>query len=148
VFEKMMRRATGPAASLLFRGDAPQDANPFRRLDAMQPVGATLLSPEELDVYTRAFENSGFFGPVSWYRNADKDKRVMPELGVKPLTLPCLMVTAAWDAALPPQAAAGMRALCSDLEVQELACGHWTQQEQPAALARVMLDWLHRRVAT
>ena len=33
---------------------------------------------------------------------ADKDKRVMPELGVKPLTLPCLMVTASWDAALPP----------------------------------------------
>ena len=25
-------------------------------------------------------------------------------------------------------------------------CGHWTQQEQPAALARVMIDWLRRRV--
>ena len=146
VFEKMMRRATGPAPGLLF-GGAMQDANPFRRLESMPALGAPLLSAEDLDVYTRAFEHSGFFGPVSWYRNADKDKRIMPELGVAKLTLPCLMVTASWDGALPPQAAAGMRALCSDLEVHEIACGHWTQQEQPAALARVMLDWLHRKIA-
>lgn len=147
VFEKLMRRATGPAPGLLFRGDGPQDANPFRRLATLEPAGAPLLTREELDVYTRAFERSGFFGPVSWYRNADLDKRVMPALGVQPLALPCLMVTASWDAALPPQAAAPMRALCSDLELHELACGHWTQQEQPAALTRVMLDWLRRKIA-
>jgi pimeloyl-ACP methyl ester carboxylesterase len=147
VFEKLMRRATGPAPGLLFRGDGPQDANPFRRLEAMQPMGAPLLTSQELDVYTAAFERSGFFGPVSWYRNADKDKRVMPELGVAKLSLPCLMVTASWDGALPPQAAAGMPALCSDLEIREIACGHWTQQEQPAALARTMLAWLRRKIA-
>ncbi len=146
VFEKMMRRATGPSPGLLFRGDAPVDANPFRRLAETPPFGATLLSEEELATYTRAFQKSGFRGGINWYRNADKDKRVMPELGATKLTLPCLMVTASWDAALPPAAAAGMKALCSDLEMQELACGHWTQQEQPAALARVMIDWLRRKV--
>ena len=147
IFEKIMRRATAPPAGPLFRGDAPVDANPFRRLDSMPTVGAQLLTSAELDFYAKSFEHSGFRGGINWYRNADKDKRVMPELGVKKLTLPCLMVTASWDGALPPSAAAGMRALCSDLEVQELQCGHWTQQEQPAALARVMLDWLRRRVA-
>jgi pimeloyl-ACP methyl ester carboxylesterase len=147
VFEKLMRRALGPPATLMMRGDGPLDANPFRRLEAMPTTGGELLTREDLEVYTKAFAHSGFFGPVSWYRNADVDKRVMPELGVKPLALPCLMVTASWDGALPPQAALGMRALCSDLEVHELVCGHWTQQEQPAALARVMLDWLRRKVA-
>jgi pimeloyl-ACP methyl ester carboxylesterase len=146
VFEKLMRRASGPASGLLLRGDAPIDANPFRRLAEMQPMGSPLLSEEELGVYTRAFQQSGFRGGINWYRNADKDKRVLPGLGVTKLALPCLMVTASWDGALPPQAAAGMRAFCSDLEVHELACGHWTQQEQPAALARVMIDWLRRRV--
>jgi pimeloyl-ACP methyl ester carboxylesterase len=147
VFEKLMRRATGPAPGLLFRGDGPVDANPFRRLAELQPMGAPLLDAEELDTYVRAFERSGFRGGINWYRNADKDKRVMPDLGVAKLTLPCLMVTASWDGALPPAAAQGMPALCSDLEVQELPCGHWTQQEQPQALARVMIDWLRRKVA-
>jgi pimeloyl-ACP methyl ester carboxylesterase len=25
------------------------------------------------------------------------------------------------------------------------ACGHWTQQEKPEELSRLMLDWLTRR---
>ena len=36
VFEKLMRRATGPAAGPLFRGDVAIDANPFRRLETME----------------------------------------------------------------------------------------------------------------
>jgi pimeloyl-ACP methyl ester carboxylesterase len=27
------------------------------------------------------------------------------------------------------------------------ACGHWTQQEEPEALNRRMIDWLTRRFA-
>jgi pimeloyl-ACP methyl ester carboxylesterase len=30
---------------------------------------------------------------------------------------------------------------------QIAACGHWTQQEKPDELNRVMLDWLGRRFA-
>jgi microsomal epoxide hydrolase/non-specific protein-tyrosine kinase len=147
VFEKLMRRATGPATGNLLAGGAVGDANPFRRLEDFAPMGEPLLSDAELDVYARAFQKSGFRGGINWYRNADKDRRVMPDLGVRKLTLPCLMVTASWDGALPPAAAAGMRALCDDLEVRELASGHWTQQEQPGELARAMIDWLRRKVA-
>ena len=38
------------------------------------------------------------------------------------------MVTAEWDMALPPEMAAGMPALCSDLEMAQVAkAGHWIQ---------------------
>jgi len=26
-------------------------------------------------------------------------------------------------------------------------CGHWTQQEKPDELNRIMIDWLHKRFA-
>jgi pimeloyl-ACP methyl ester carboxylesterase len=57
------------------------------------------------------------------------------------------MVTAEWDVALPPEMAAGMPSLCSDLETHMIeGCGHWTQQEKPDELNRIMVDWLSRRV--
>jgi pimeloyl-ACP methyl ester carboxylesterase len=143
VFEKLMRRGVEPAPGGLAERD---DANPFRRLREMEPYGEELLSPEEIDVYARAFEKSGFFGPVSWYRNIDRNKGIAPGIGVRKLDLPCLQITAEWDAAIRPEMAAGMPAVCSDLEIHMISrCGHWTQQEKPEELNRLMLDWLGRR---
>jgi pimeloyl-ACP methyl ester carboxylesterase len=145
VFEKLMRRGRPleQAAGLT----AMQDANPFRRLDSFDPPGDPLLDDDELDTYARAFEKSGFRGGVSWYRNIDRNKQLFPEIGTHKLELPCLMITAEWDGALRPEMAAGMPALCSDLETHLIAeCGHWTQQEKPAELDRLMIDWLRRRL--
>ncbi len=56
------------------------------------------------------------------------------------------MVTAEWDAALRPEMAAGMPALCPDLEMHQIPrCGHWTQQEHPEGLNRLLVDWLTPR---
>jgi pimeloyl-ACP methyl ester carboxylesterase len=56
------------------------------------------------------------------------------------------MIMAEKDAVLPPSAADGMEALIPDLEKQlVLGSGHWTQQEEPEAVNRIMLDWLGRR---
>jgi len=42
--------------------------------------------------------------------------------------------------------AAGMPALCKDLEVKQIAeCGHWTMQEKPDELNALLVDWLQRR---
>ena len=57
----------------------------------------------------------GFRGGINWYRNIDRNAREHPQIGVTKLTLPCLMITAEWDGALPPRMAAGMPALCADL---------------------------------
>jgi pimeloyl-ACP methyl ester carboxylesterase len=85
-------------------------------------------------------------GAINWYRNIDENQRRFPEVGTGKLTLPCLMITADWDAALPPEMAAGMPALCSDLEMHLIReCGHWTQQEKPEELNHLLVDWLTRR---
>ncbi len=67
-------------------------------------------------------------------------------MGVQKLELPCLMVTAEWDLALRPELAAGMPAVCGDLEMTQVArAGHWIQQEYPEELNAILLDWLERR---
>ena len=54
------------------------------------------------------YEKSGFRGGINWYRNIDRNLRDHPEIGAAKLELPCLMITAEWDGALPPRMAAGM----------------------------------------
>ena len=145
VFEKLMRRGTAPSPGGL-RGMT--DANPFKRIREIDPPGESFLREEEISLYTRAFEQSGFRGPINWYRNIDRNQKLVPEMGTKKLELPCLQVTAAWDVALPPAMAAGMPLVCSDLEMVAIEdCGHWTQQEKPEELSRAMIDWLTRRFA-
>lgn len=148
VFEKLMVRGAPPRASLVQAGRAGGDFNPFRRLETLKPLGAPLLSADEIDVYEKAYANRGFRGGIQWYRNVDRNAARFPEVSTRPISLPCLMITAEWDAALPPEMAKHMPALCSDLEMHMIReCGHWTQQEKPGELNRVMLDWLQRRFA-
>ncbi|MEE8556986.1 MAG: alpha/beta hydrolase, partial [Myxococcota bacterium] len=66
--------------------------------------------------------------------------------GTRKLSLPCLMITAEWDGALRPEMAAGMPALCSNLETTLMErAGHWVQQEFPDELNARVVDWLTRR---
>ncbi len=143
LFEKLMRHAEKPeVASIAELGDA----NPFRRIDELETSAPPMLSEEELQVYVDGFTSSGFFGPVSWYRNIDRNMELVPGIGSQVLELPTLMVTAEWDAALPPATADAMPAVCKDHERVDIAeCGHWTQQDKPEALNRAMIDWLVRK---
>ena len=94
----------------------------------------------------QAFTRSGFTGPLNWYRNIDRNWETTPELDGARIEVPSLMVTAAWDPVLRPEMAEPMRSLVTDLEVHQIpACGHWTQQEKPAELNAIMIDWLRRR---
>jgi len=147
VFEKMMRRGVGGGSSSMARAAREGgDANPFRRLATMEPRGAVLLSDAEIDVYARAYAARGFRGGINWYRNVDRNRERFPDVSTRPIALPCLMITAEWDAALPPALAEAMPGVCSDLEMHMIPeCGHWTQQEKPEELNRLLVDWLTRR---
>ncbi len=151
-FEKLLRGNFEPeGGSMVERAassDSKTDANPFRRLEAVPKIGDPLLTEEELGVYVRAFEKTGFRGGINWYRNIDRNVDLFPEIGVAKLALPCLMLTAEWDMALPPSAAAGMPAVCADFEVKMIErCGHWTQQEKPEELNAILIEWLKKRFA-
>lgn len=149
VFEVLMRGGVDPektrAALRMERGDM----NPFRRVDELSAAGPEILSPEELSHYVRAFEETGFTGGINWYRNFHRNWETTPQLTGAKIPVPSLMVTAAWDLALPPSMAAGMPAVVPDLETASIeACGHWTQQEKPEELNRILVGWLTRRFAS
>lgn len=149
IFEKMMRGGVDPAltASRMLV-DGQLDMNPFRRIAEIEPMGEPILSPDELEVFVTTFERTGFRGGLNWYRNFDRNWETAPEVGVAKIEVPSLMVVAEWDPVLRPEMAAGMPALVPDLERVTLPrCGHWTQQEQPEALNRALVDWLRRRFA-
>ncbi|MAE96585.1 MAG: epoxide hydrolase [Deltaproteobacteria bacterium] len=146
-FEKLMSVPMDPAeaATRMLGEDGQLDMNPFRRLEEL-PQREGLLTPEELDVFVETFERTGFRGGIEWYRNFDRNWERLPQMGASPIQVPSLMVTAEWDGALRPEMAAGMPALVPDLEMRQIAkCGHWTQQEKPEELNRILTDWLVRR---
>lgn len=147
LFEKIMRTAESPtdvAARMAASGTA--DMNPFRRLAELETFGQPCVSDAELAVFIDTFDRTGFRGGIEWYRNFDRNWERHPEVGVAKVDVPALMVTAEWDIALPPTMAAGMPALCNDLEMKQIAeCGHWTQQERPDELNAILIDWLTRR---
>jgi pimeloyl-ACP methyl ester carboxylesterase len=149
VFDRLMRGGSSPAEAVsraASMGFDPTDMNPFRRLPELPAFGEPLLSPEEMDVFVGTFERTGFTGGINWYRNMDRNWETATGVGATRIEVPCLMVTAEWDPVLRPEMAAGMGALIPDLETHLIPkCGHWTQQEAPDALNRILVDWLTRK---
>jgi pimeloyl-ACP methyl ester carboxylesterase len=157
VFQKLMRGGVEPAAAVAAfasreasaeegGGGGGFELNPFLRIREMDPPGEPIMSDEELEVFIATFEKTGFTGGVNWYRNLDHNWETAPEVGAERIDVPSLMVTAEWDPVLRPEMAAGMPSLVTDLETATIArCGHWTQQEKPEELNRILVDWLERR---
>ena len=146
VFSQLMRRAVPLAdveARLATRGSMP---NLVEMVEDPEPLGEPLLSDADLQVYVDAFTRTGFAGGINWYRNLDRNWEETPELAGARITVPSLMVVAEWDAALRPELAEPMKGLVDDLEVVTIPrCGHWTQQEHPDELNRILVGWLRRR---
>jgi pimeloyl-ACP methyl ester carboxylesterase len=104
-----------------------------------------LLSDEELAVYVEAYRRTGFRGPINWYRNM-RGNWARSDGVPNHVAAPALMITAELDPFLPPELADGMERYVPDLErAMVMGSGHWTQQEHPDEVNRLLLDWLHRR---
>jgi pimeloyl-ACP methyl ester carboxylesterase len=147
VFTQLMRRAV-PFESIAARMAQPgfRVPNMVEMVWGDEPPGEPLLDDAELDVYERAFARSGFTGPINWYRNFDRNWETTAHLEGRHIEVPSLMVSADWDPVLRPEMTAAMPSFVNDLELVTIPeCGHWTQQEKPDELNRVMVDWLHRR---
>ena len=113
---------------------------------ATQGLGEPLLTDDELAVYVATFARTGFTGGINWYRNLDRNWEHTAHLDGARIEVPSLMVTAELDPVLRPEMAARHDALRPDLETVMIPdCGHWTQQEKPAELNQIMVEWLRRR---
>ncbi len=109
-----------------------------------QSSGEPLLSEAERDYFTAAFARTGFTGPINWYRNWTANWERMA--GVPQVVeVPTLFIGADDDVVIAPEHIEAMRPHVTDLEVHMLAnCGHWSQQEKPDEVNRLLVEWLAR----
>jgi len=124
--------------------DGKLNMNPFLDIESAASLGEPLLSAEHMVHYVEAFSRTGFRGGINWYRNIDNNALMHPEVGVKPLDLPCLMLMADRDPALRPEFAADMPQRCSNLEMHLIEnAAHWVQQEQAQRVNEHLIAWLN-----
>ncbi len=107
--------------------------------------GEVFLTPREMDFFVDTYTKTGFTGGINWYRNIDRNWELGKDVEYK-VNVPCLYVGAENDVVLPPSSANGMEQMVPELEKSTIAdCGHWTQQEKPEELNRIIIDWLNRK---
>ena len=105
----------------------------------------TFLTDDETAAFVETFDRTGFTGGINWYRNFTRNWQRSAGI-VDHVSAPSLMVMAEKDAVLPPSAADGMETWVPDLDRALIAgSGHWTQQEKPAEVNKVILEWMDRR---
>ena len=110
---------------------------------AETPRGEPLMSDSELEVFTSAFETSGFTGSINWYRNLDRNWHLLAD--VDPIIhQPTLMIYGDRDAV---QKAQNLTTFVPNVDVVNLDCGHWIQQERPDETTHAILTWLKRQDA-
>ncbi|UTW58129.1 alpha/beta hydrolase [Kordiimonas sp. SCSIO 12603] len=109
--------------------------------------GELLMPEEELEYYVEAYTESGFTGPLHWYRNMaenwEAQKQFLVGGQLPKVEKPCLMITAEMDRACPPNLADGMEDLCKPYTRHDLkGCGHWSQQERSEEVNTAIHRWI------
>jgi pimeloyl-ACP methyl ester carboxylesterase len=117
----------------------------LKSLERKTQSGEPLLAENERDYYASAFATSGFTGPINWYRNWTHNWEALEGVN-QTIDIPTLFIGAVDDVIIAPEHIEAMRPLVSDLEIHMLKnCGHWSQQEKPDEVNRLILDWLVQR---
>jgi pimeloyl-ACP methyl ester carboxylesterase len=104
------------------------------------------LTEADLQAYADEFAHSGFFGPVSYYRNLDANFDVVKDLGPERVAMPVYFVGGTHDVVnvMDPSGIERMQNLLPDFRGSTVldGVGHWTQQEAPAAFNEALLGFL------
>ena len=140
-------------------GDAPDGTWPtdkahgdplLKGLVDPNPFPAWLTKADE-DYFVGEFERSGFFGPISRYRNHDRDFAWLQQFKGRKIEQPGLFIGGERDLVLSMFGRGNLDALRTLIknEIPDLrgadvlpGCGHWTQQEQPAEVNARLIPWL------
>jgi len=104
--------------------------------------GNPVLTEGERDYFAAAFARTGFTGPINWYRNWTANWERLD--GVPQVVeVPTLFIGAVDDIVVSPEHIEGMKPFVTNLESHMLEnCGHWSQQEKPDEVNRLLIDWL------
>ena len=137
-------------------GDAPDGTWPQKTADATLLEGMVdpdpfppWLGEADLDYYVGEFEGSGFRGPINRYRNHERDFAWLQGFRDRKIEQPSLLIGGDRDPAFNgfgriADPGAVMREHAPGLRSVHVldGCGHWTQQERPAEVNALLLDWL------
>jgi pimeloyl-ACP methyl ester carboxylesterase len=110
------------------------------------PRDESVLTEQDFHAYAAALQKNGFFGPDSWYMNAERNADFAGEAknGGR-IDLPVLFLHGAYDwvcETRKSRLAEPMRAACSDLTEATAKTGHWMAQEDPAFVNAALARWL------
>ena len=114
------------------------------------PVAVPWLTDADLNYYEGEFKASGFRGPLNRYRNHERDFEWLSGFNGKRIEQPSLFIGGTRDPATTLFGAvsdpvAMMRLFAPRVEGHILeGVGHWTQQERPDEVNRLLLNWLRR----
>ncbi len=106
----------------------------------------TWLSAEDHAFYTAEFERTGLTGGLNRYRNVDRDWEDFAAYADRPITVPSLFIggdrdgPTLWGAAAIERFGETLPGLRSKTILP--GCGHWTQQERPDDVNRLLLEFL------
>ncbi len=127
-------------AEARFSSDLPAA---LRRMYDGVAADPDFLSSDEFQVYLEAFSGGGMSGPLNYYRNIDRNWETTQDLADRTIECPCLVVVTDKDPVLRPEFAEGIERWLPHLRKELIRdCGHWTQQEKPDEVNRLLLDFL------
>ena len=116
----------------------------------MPSRAAPWLTDEELSVYVDAFGKTGFQGGLQWYRcatNPTFSGEITSKLAGKTIDVPACFIAGANDWGIhqkPGELERMAGGACTNWRGTHLvtSAGHWVQQEQPAAVSRLLVAFL------
>jgi pimeloyl-ACP methyl ester carboxylesterase len=104
------------------------------------------LTQADLDTYVEQFTASGFFGPVSWYRNMDANHDLTKHIDPAVVAMPSYFIGGTHDGVIAGrlEVVEAMASMLPDFRGSTLieGAGHWTQQEAPAEVNSALLGFL------
>ena len=105
------------------------------------------ISEEDVNFYASEFKQSGFRGPLSYYRNMDLTWELTKD-SPRQISQPALFVAGERDGVIL-MAADALKELdkhVPDLRVNKLIpkIGHWTQQEAPEEVNKALIEFLEK----
>ena len=124
--------------------EAPRDA---------EAAHSGWLPDDQLRVYSEEFARTSFRGGLKWYRNATDADSVaqLQAFAGRSIDVPCCFIAGKsdWGTYQSPGALDAMSAsACSRFRGIHLieGAGHWVQQEQPAAVNELLIEFLECEV--
>ncbi len=104
------------------------------------------LTEADLAFYVSEFERTGFTGALNRYRNVERDWEDLAPFTLRPIEVPSLFIggdrdaPTLWGSGAISRFPQNLPALHGSHILS--GCGHWTQQERPAEVNELLIDFL------